>query len=96
MWPARCSTGSGNRGYDPNALFIEGEPPMQVPGLDITPALRDAVLGGQPLFQGPQGATEFTVDGKAIIRGFESANISTALHELFPRRPAAAPQSQCG
>jgi hypothetical protein len=56
---------------------------VEVPGLDITPALRDVVMGGQPMFQGAQGATEFTLDGKAIIRGFASANFSTAAHELF-------------
>ena len=72
-----------NHGYDPDQLVVQGEPPLQVPGLDITPALREAVLGGQPMFQGVQGATEFALDGKAIIRGFASANISTALHELF-------------
>ena len=56
---------------------------VEVPGFDITPALREAVMGGQPMFQGAQGSTEFATDGKAIIRGFESANFSTAVHELF-------------
>ena len=55
----------------------------EVAGIAITPALREAVMGGQAMFQGAQGATEFSADGKAIIRGFERADFSTAVHELF-------------
>ena len=72
-----------NRGRPAASWWMESEPAIQVPGVDITPAVRERVLGGQPLFQGAQGSTEFMVDGKALIRGFEGANVSTALHELF-------------
>lgn len=36
----------------------------------------------QPLFQGDKGAAEFSTDGKAIIRGFASADVSTGIHEI--------------
>ena len=39
---------------------------------------------GISLFQGPRGAVTFLhKDGKAIMKAFESANLTTALHELF-------------
>jgi N12 class adenine-specific DNA methylase/2'-5' RNA ligase len=52
------------------------------PSIAITPELRQAVLGGQPLFQGAKGAVEFSVDGKAIIRGLAAADFSTGIHEI--------------
>lgn len=56
--------------------------PAEVPAIEITPELRQAVLGGQPLFQGAKGAVEFSVDGKAVVRGLDGADISTAVHEI--------------
>lgn len=54
-----------------------------VHALTITPAMRAAVTGqGQMLFQGEKGSTEFTEDGKAILRGLASPDISTAIHEV--------------
>ncbi len=56
--------------------------------VDVTPAMKKAVLEGQPLFQrggapGPaKGATEFLEDFRAIIHGFTRADVSTAFHEL--------------
>lgn len=35
-----------------------------------------------PLSQGARGAVEFLADGRAIIRAFETADASTAVHEL--------------
>lgn len=37
---------------------------------------------GTVLSQGTKGAYELTSDGKALIRGFESADVSTASHEI--------------
>lgn len=57
------------------------------PGFDITPALRDAVMQGQPLFQGKditRGSITSTSSGD-IIRLFKSKNLSTLLHELGHR-----------
>jgi hypothetical protein len=54
----------------------------RVPAIAITPELRDAVMGGQALFQGAKGAVEFMVDGKALLRGLEAADVSTGVHEI--------------
>lgn len=55
--------------------------------LDITPAMRDSVLReGQPLFQQegaqPKAATEFLPDQRAILRGLQAPDVSSAVHEL--------------
>ena len=54
---------------------------VQALGLDTT---RIDVGGeGEGLSQGKKGMTRFVKDGKAIIKGFQSADVSTALHEVF-------------
>lgn len=55
--------------------------------LDITPAMRDAVMQGQPLFQGKdikRGSISVSPTGD-IIRLFKAKNLSTLLHELSHR-----------
>ncbi len=56
------------------------------PGFDVTPKMREAALGGFPLFQtkpqGARGQVEFTRDGRAIITLFDRADASTIIHEL--------------
>jgi len=61
-----------------------------VPGIRITPQMRDYVLGGQALFQEPQpgeptperrGSIRFGADRQFTISLFEKANLSTFLHE---------------
>jgi hypothetical protein len=53
-----------------------------VHSLDITPEMRQSVLEGQPLFQGPKGAVEFLEDGRAIIHAMEAPDVSTLAHEI--------------
>jgi hypothetical protein len=55
-----------------------------VHSLEITPAMREGVEGGMPLFQGkgkPKGALSFLEDGRALIHAMEKPDISTLLHE---------------
>jgi len=55
----------------------------QIHALPITPDMRYTVINqGQSLFQKAQGAVEFLQDGRAIVHAFETANVSTAVHEL--------------
>ena len=58
------------------------EPPQRltVPAFDITPAMREKALAGQPLFQGGRGQIMFS-DNQTLIRLFENADRSTFLHE---------------
>lgn len=55
-------------------------------GMDITDAMRESVMAGQPLFQGtqrdPLGSIAYLPDGRTIINLFERSNLSTALHEM--------------
>jgi hypothetical protein len=51
--------------------------------LDASLAVKDDASADDPLYQGPKGAAEFAEDGKAIVRGLEKADVSTAVHELF-------------
>jgi hypothetical protein len=75
-----------NRGYDTDTWWLDLDPALQVPGVDMTPALREAVLGGQPMFQGAQGATEFTVDARPSSGASRGANFSTAAHSSSTSR----------
>jgi strawberry notch-like protein/conjugative element/phage-associated large polyvalent protein len=54
---------------------------------DVSPTFARvvALVKGEPdtLYQGPKGAAEFAADGKAIVRGLEAADVSTAVHEFF-------------
>lgn len=57
------------------------------PGFEITPQLAEAASGGFPLFQGKRGNITITPGDNglmrsALIRAFEAANFSTAVHEL--------------
>lgn len=49
--------------------------------IDVTPKLKERVLGGLPLFQGAKGAVTFTEEGKALVQLFDEADVSTVLHE---------------
>jgi hypothetical protein len=61
-----------------------------VHSLDLTPAIKDAVMQGQPLAQHGQegkqgnikGSVSFSADGHALLRGFAAADVSTGLHEI--------------
>jgi hypothetical protein len=59
----------------------------QRPGFEITPQLREAAMGGFPLFQQKRGNITINPSDNglmhsAVIRAFEAANFSTAIHEL--------------
>ncbi len=57
----------------------------KVHSIDIPQELSESVKKGQPLFQkggDVKGSVEFLEDGKAIIKAFEKADVSTAVHEL--------------
>jgi hypothetical protein len=49
--------------------------------LEITDAMAASVMGGQPMFQDKKAAVEFAKDGRAIIYGFQSADVSSLVHE---------------
>lgn len=52
--------------------------------LPLSQALREDILDkGLPLFQGEKAAIEFVEGGKAVIRGMDKPDVSSALHELF-------------
>jgi hypothetical protein len=56
---------------------------LDVPAIEMTGDLRQAVLGGQALFQGPKAAVEFQSHGyDALVRALDSPNVSSAVHEL--------------
>lgn len=56
-----------------------------VHSVDVTDAMRESVMQGQPLFQAginPKGAVTFDADGiKATIHAFEAGDFSTLVHE---------------
>ncbi len=58
----------------------------RVHALDVTPAMRESVMQGQPLFQpgehGPRAAVEFMDDGRAVIHALKSPDITSLIHEL--------------
>ena len=72
--PREIGEADGKKFYSKESVSIHS--------LDLTPAIRDSVMQGQPLAQGVKGSAEFAEDGKAVIRGFQSADVSTGLHEL--------------
>lgn len=49
--------------------------------MDITPAMRESVMQGQPLFQGAKAAVSFSADGRAVLRALNGADISSLVHE---------------
>lgn len=53
-----------------------------VHSVDVTPAMKESVLRGQPLFQEAKGGVTFLEDGRAVIHAFEGADISTIVHEV--------------
>ena len=54
----------------------------KVHSIDVTPTMRESVMGGQPLFQTAKGAVTFDAEGiKATIHAFEAADFSTLVHE---------------
>jgi len=54
---------------------------VQVHGMDITPQMKEAALEGQTLFQKAKGSITFDESRQAVIRLFESRDLSTLLHE---------------
>jgi hypothetical protein len=65
----------------------KGRAGLQRPGFEITPQLREAAMGGFPLFQNRRGNITITPGDNglmrsALIRAFEASNFSTAVHEL--------------
>lgn len=54
---------------------------LKQPGFDITPALREKVMAGQPLFQDNRGYLQFGPGSKMSIGLLASADRSTFLHE---------------
>ena len=58
---------------------IEGD--VKVHSLEVTKAMRDSVMEGQPLFQKAKGAVSFMEDGKAVIHALEQPDVSTFIHE---------------
>ena len=65
------------------AKWIRDHPMVssEQPALTLTPSMRDAIMGGQYLFQGPKASVEFTEHGDAIIRALENPNASSGVHE---------------
>lgn len=61
------------------AKVRENQTSMSQPGFDITPALREKVMGGMPLFQGDRGFLQ--LGSKMSIGLLSSADKSTFLHE---------------
>ena len=50
--------------------------------VDVTPAMRESVMQGQPLFQTAKGAVTFDAEGiKATIHAFEARDFTTLVHE---------------
>jgi len=71
------------QGIEPTHKAGEKEYFTAVHSLPITDKMRFTLLNeGMPLFQRNKGAVEFTQDGRAIIHAFETADVSTAVHEL--------------
>jgi len=66
-----------------DALVREGLPVAQHVTMTGERIQHPALDKDKPIYQGAQGATTFAADGQAIIHGFEGANVSTAVHELF-------------
>lgn len=61
-----------------------GPPPEPIHVIDLTREAREAIVkDGVPLFQGEKGMADFADDGRALITAFETADVSTALHEFF-------------
>ena len=54
---------------------------IDAPAIEITPAIREAVLGGQALFQGERGRMRITPDRQVFIDFLKDADLSTFLHE---------------
>lgn len=64
-------------------FLTQGDIKAKVHSLPITQEMRDSLLEGQPLFQGenkPRGSVQFT-DAATIINLYNSANLSTFVHE---------------
>ena len=77
-------TEASKEGAEDYIKKIAGTGKAKVQSLDITPAIKKAVLSeGQPLFQDKRGAIQFGKDGKAIIHLLENADKSTFAHEMF-------------
>lgn len=83
----RQSLTTARFGADIDREMLGGKGPKQtadVHSLSLTPEMRaDITQKGLPLFQDLKGAVEFTEDGKAILRGIQNPDLSTALHELL-------------
>lgn len=63
--------------------FIERPDAMSVHMMVLPTEMKETIRDqGLPLFQGKKGEVEFVEGGKAILRGFKSADVSTALHEM--------------
>jgi hypothetical protein len=53
-----------------------------VPGVEITPAIRSALDAGQALFQGERGLIRFGADRQFNVQLLAGADLSTVLHEM--------------
>jgi hypothetical protein len=85
-WGGRVGTTNIQAGKVVHSGKEHDGPPMSVHSLDVTPAMRDAVAGGMPLFQGtPQdarGSYRMLEDGRVVIRALTDPNASTLPHEV--------------
>ncbi len=64
----------------------DGPPPTKqltfdVPAFDITPEMKESVMGGQALFQNAKGAVSWADNSKALIHAMEAGDFTTTLHE---------------
>jgi GGDEF domain-containing protein len=57
------------------------DPPTMAHSLDITPAMRESVMQGQPMFQSHRAATSWLSDGRAVIHALEAPDITSFAHE---------------
>lgn len=59
---------------------------QKVHSIDVTPAMRESVMAGQPLFQAeggkPRGSYKLMQDGRVVIRALTDPNASTLPHEV--------------
>ncbi len=70
---------AGERGALPEATATREPAPMSDPDANLPPELQ-----AEPQVQSPRGQVQFDAEtGRAVVTFFQSANISTAPHELF-------------
>lgn len=69
--------------YVGRVVDFNGTTTERAHSIDISPSMKKSAMEeGQPLFQSNKAAVEFMQDGRAIIRAFKEADVSSAWHEM--------------